>query len=81
MFLDSVHEIGHVLGLAHNPDESSIMSSFGLDERSAWLDAAWTLDELTLRHTLRPGITGPRGRMTVIVRRPHRAAEHTRPGF
>jgi len=80
MFLDSVHEIGHVLGLAHNPDESSIMSSFGLDERSAWLDAA-DLDELALRHTLRPGIMGPHGRMNVIVRRPHRVAERARRGF
>lgn len=80
MFLDSVHEIGHVLGLAHNPDESSIMFSFGLDERSAWLDAA-DLDELALRHTLRPEIMGPRGRMNVIVRLPNRVAERTRRRF
>jgi hypothetical protein len=71
MFLDSVHEIGHVFGLAHNPDESSIMSSFGRDERSALLDAA-DLDQLALRHAMRPGIMGPRGRKNVIVRLPHR---------
>jgi hypothetical protein len=80
MFLDSVHEIGHVLGLAHNPDESSVMSSFGREERSAWLDAA-DLDELALRHTLRPEILGLRARKNVIVRMPHRAAEHTHRGF
>ncbi len=80
MFLDSVHEIGHVLGLAHNPDESSIMFSFGLDEESAWLDAA-DLDALALRHTLRPEIMGPTGRMNVIVRLPHRVAEHIRRRF
>jgi hypothetical protein len=71
MFLDSVHEIGHVLGLAHNSDESSIMFSFGLDERPAWLDAA-DLVELAVRHTLRLGIIGPRGGMNVIVRPPNR---------
>jgi len=80
MFLDSVHEIGHVLGLTHNPDQSSIMYSFGLEERSAWLDAA-DLDELALRHALRPGTPGPRGKLNVIVRMPHRAAEHARRGF
>lgn len=80
MFLDSVHEIGHVLGLLHNPDEASIMSSFGREERSAWLDAA-DLDELALRHTLRLGIPGPKGWMNVIVRLPHGDAEYTRRGF
>jgi hypothetical protein len=80
MFLDSVHEIGHVLGLAHNPDESSIMFSFGLDERSARLDSA-DLDELALRHTLRRGIMGAGSRMNVTVRLPHRVAEHTRRRF
>jgi hypothetical protein len=79
MFLDSVHEIGHVLGLAHNPDESSIMSTFG-DEKSAWLDAA-DLDELAIRHTLRPGIMGPGGRMNVMVRLPNRIAERTHRRF
>jgi Matrixin len=56
MFLDSVHEIGHVLGLTHNPDESSVMSSFGTTT-SAWLDAA-DLNTLASKHALRPGIIG-----------------------
>lgn len=77
MFLDSVHEIGHVLGLAHSPDESSIMFSFGDEERSAWLDAA-DLNDLALRHALRPGIPESRGKLSVVVRRPHRYAEHAR---
>jgi Matrixin len=80
MFLDSVHEIGHVFGLSHNADQSSIMSTFGRDERPAWLDAA-DLDELAGRHTLRPGIIGPGSRMNVIVRLPHRIAERTRRGL
>lgn len=80
MFLDSVHEIGHVLGLAHNPDESSVMASFGNEDGSSWLDAA-DLDQLALRHTLRPGIIDPRGPLSVIVHRPDRVAEHTRHGF
>jgi len=80
MFLDSVHEIGHVLGLAHNPDESSIMSAFGDEEKSARLDSA-DLHELAVRHTLRPGIPGAGGRASVVVRRPHRVAENNRRGF
>jgi hypothetical protein len=56
MFLDSVHEIGHVLGLAHNPSDSSVMFSFG-EQKSAWLDNS-DLDALAVRHSLRPGIAG-----------------------
>ena len=51
MFLDSVHEIGHLLGLPHNPSAASVMSSFG-DEDSASLDAT-DLDHLAARHQLR----------------------------
>lgn len=63
MFLDSVHEIGHVLGLAHNPDETSVMSSFGTT-KSAWLDAA-DLNTLASKHAIRPGIIGYRSRVPV----------------
>jgi hypothetical protein len=76
MFLDSVHEIGHVLGLAHNPDDSSVMFSFGV-EKSAWLDVA-DLDALALRHVLRPGISGVHGKTHVPVKLPIRVADRGR---
>lgn len=80
MFFDAVHEIGHVLGLAHNPDEYSIMFSFGSDERSAWLDDA-DIEELAQRHALRPGILEARGKKKVVVRLPHHAAGDTHRGL
>jgi hypothetical protein len=55
MFLDSVHEIGHLLGLPHNPSESSVMFFSGRDKASK-LDPT-DLDILAARHQLRPGIS------------------------
>jgi len=52
MFLDSVHEIGHLLGLTHNPNDSSVMFYFGVD-KAALLDAA-DLNALAAQHQLRP---------------------------
>lgn len=54
MFRDSVHEIGHLLGLPHNPDSSSVMffSDFGQDVS---LDEA-DLEALAARHKLRKGV-------------------------
>jgi hypothetical protein len=66
MFVDSVHEIGHLLGLPHNPSESSIMFYFGLDKTLS-LDAT-DLQTLAASHRLRPGIaTGNRLRQVRVI--------------
>ena len=65
MFLDSVHEIGHLLGLAHNVNESSVMYSSELT-KSTMLNAA-DLDALALRHKLRPGFLEKGGMAGVRV--------------
>jgi len=59
MFLVSVHEIGHLFGLPHNPSGSSVMFFLKLDE-SVSLDTT-DLDALADRHKLRAGILDKSG--------------------
>lgn len=54
MFLDSVHEIGHLLGLPHNPSSSSVMFFSDFDQDVS-LNAA-DLEALAAKHKLRVGI-------------------------
>jgi hypothetical protein len=56
MFVVSVHEIGHLLGLPHSPSGSSVMFYLDLDETVS-LDAA-DLSALAVRHRLRPDVDG-----------------------
>ncbi|HXJ43094.1 MAG TPA: matrixin family metalloprotease [Bryobacteraceae bacterium] len=58
MYMVSVHEIGHVLGLPHNPHASSVMFYLELD-KPASLDAT-DLEALALRHQLRGDIAEPK---------------------
>lgn len=79
MFLDSVHEIGHLLGLPHNPSDSSVMFHFGVDKIPS-LDAT-DLGILATRHQLRPRILSPKGGMKEIrVIEPKQAGAHD-PGW
>jgi hypothetical protein len=68
MFLVSVHEIGHLLGLPHNPSGSSVMFFLNLDE-SASLDTT-DLETLADRHKLRAGIFGNTGIAATGIRVP-----------
>jgi hypothetical protein len=69
MFLDSVHEIGHLLGLPHNPNDLSVMYAFELD-KSASLDAS-DVDALAARHKLRAALSEKSGvaRIRVVAPR------------
>jgi len=69
MFIVSVHEIGHLLGLAHNPSGSSVMYFFRLDGPES-LDAA-DLNALSDLHKLRSGILGKEGAITPPVTVPY----------
>ena len=57
-YLVSVHELGHLFGLSHNPSPRSIMFFLGVPGPS-WLDAA-DIEALAARHRLRASnITAP----------------------
>ena len=64
MFLDSVHEIGHLLGLPHNPSDTSVMFDFGTN-KSTLLDGT-DLRILSARHTLRPQIVADAASMRAV---------------
>jgi hypothetical protein len=64
MFLVSIHEIGHLLGLQHNASGSSVMFYLGLDDPLS-LDLA-DLQALADRHRLRTGLFERNG-LTVAV--------------
>jgi len=51
MYYGSIHEIGHMLGLTHNPSPQSVMSGVDYDG-SQWLDDS-DLHALAARHRLR----------------------------
>jgi hypothetical protein len=63
MFLDSVHEIGHLLGLPHNPSDQSVMFAFG-NGKASFLDRA-DLRLLAARHQLRARILAEDGGVKV----------------
>ncbi len=65
MFAISVHEIGHLLGLPHNPNGSSVMFFLNLDE-SVSLDPA-DVAALVSRHKLRAGFSGNGGLTAVRI--------------
>jgi len=71
MFLDSVHEIGHLLGLHHNSSDSSVMFYFGLEKPVA-LDGN-DLTKLAAMHQLHPRISLQRGIKDIAVVMPGQA--------
>jgi hypothetical protein len=70
MFVVSVHEIGHLFGLSHNPSGSSVMFFLELDE-SVFLEVA-DLNRLAGHHKLRAGIFEERGLTAIQVAVPSR---------
>jgi len=64
MFLDSVHEIGHLLGLEHNPEDTSVMF-YSEGDKAPSLNTA-DLEALAERHQLRPHLALNRRSVNVM---------------
>ena len=64
-YMVAVHEVGHMLGLPHNPNARSVMFFLCVDG-PVMLDAA-DLEALAARHRLRVGGAAPDARATINI--------------
>jgi len=65
MYRDAVHEIGHLLGLQHNPSSLSVMFFNDFGQESSLDDS--DLRALAALHKLRPGVLDGTAHVTEIV--------------
>ncbi|MBV8070939.1 MAG: matrixin family metalloprotease [Acidobacteriaceae bacterium] len=62
MYLNAVHEIGHLLGLRHNPSSSSVM--YFVDSPAAQTVDLTDINQLAIQHKLRTPLAHPPIRIT-----------------